>query len=165
MVHVRLSAGELAIGSIKVDSWSAFFFSSFIRFNRWREVSSFCWNNNEKRVSNMRVACEFHSPIYSLQGDLFCIRSCLGKWCVRHNRPSKWSSRVACSIPNVVLLFFFSFSLDPTRKNVSWPLQKKLAAKQYSRESGGYSSKFSRQHGVDINQWQCRICPKGARAG
>ena len=60
--------------------------------------------------------------------------------------------------------FFFSFSLDPTRKNVSWPLQKKLAAKQYSRESGGYSSKFSRQHGVDINQWQCRICPKGARA-
>ena len=42
MVHVRLSAGELAIGSIKVDSWSAFFFSSFIRFNRWREVSSFC---------------------------------------------------------------------------------------------------------------------------
>ena len=42
MVHVRLSAGELAIGSIKVDSWNAFFFSSFIRPNRWGEVSSFC---------------------------------------------------------------------------------------------------------------------------
>ena len=26
MVHVRLSVGELAIGSIKVDSWNAFFF-------------------------------------------------------------------------------------------------------------------------------------------